>query len=140
MDPFATAESRQSLQGQGAGRFCSLYFHPDAVWTDAFSAPWGEENNWVFPLFPLAGAAVAAILAQTVQATLVLLEDCAAVWWPALRAGLGWARDIHGVRTLGPVSRVVSHLSRQHDGVSGDPTVLALRFDGRGPPLSRRAA
>ncbi len=52
MDRFATAESRQSLQGQWAGRFCSLYFHPDAVWTDALSALWGEENNWVFPLFP----------------------------------------------------------------------------------------
>ena len=140
MDRFATAEGRQSLQGQWEGRFCSLYFHPDAVWTDASSAAWGEENNWVFPQFLLAGAAVAATRAQGVQATLVLLEDRSAVWWPALRAGLGWAREIHGVRTLGPVSRVVSHLSHLHDGVSGDPTVLALRFDGRGPPLSRRAA
>ena len=140
IDRFATADSCQSLQGEFAGRFCSLYFHPEAVWTDAFSAPWGQENNWMFPPFPLAGRAAALLRTQGAQGTLVLLEDPSAVWWPTLRSGQGWARDIREVRVLGPVSRVVSHFADGHDGVSGDPLVLALRFDGRGPPLSRRAA
>ncbi len=62
IDRFATVESCQRrLQGQSGGRFCSLFFHPAAVWTDAFLAQWGSENNWVFPPFPLAGAAAAAI-------------------------------------------------------------------------------
>jgi hypothetical protein len=89
---FATIESCQRLQGQFAGRFCSLFFHP---------------------------------------ATLILLEDQSAAWWPTLRSGQGWARDIRATRTLGPVSRVILHLSASHEGVTGDPLVLALRFDGR---------
>jgi hypothetical protein len=48
IDRFATKDSCQPSQPPHAGRF----FHPDAVWTDAFSAPWAEEVNWVFPPSP----------------------------------------------------------------------------------------
>lgn len=140
IDRFATIDSCQPLQGRFAGRFCSLFFHPAAVWSDAFAAPWGSENNWVFPPFPLAGAAAAAIRTQGVRATLIVIEDRSAAWWPTLRSGQGWARDIRATRTLGPVSRVISHLSASHEGVSGDPLVLALRFDGRGSTLPHRTA
>jgi hypothetical protein len=140
IDRFATAESRQQLQGRNAGRFCALYFHPDAVWTDAFSAPWGQENNWMFPPFPLTGEAVAAIRAYGACGTLITLEDPSASWWADLRRGQGWASDVRDVRVVGPLSRVISHCSHLHLEVTGDPLVLALRFDGRERAFPRRTA
>ena len=37
---FATRASCQPLAGVHKGRFCSLFFHPEAVWTDALSVSW----------------------------------------------------------------------------------------------------
>ena len=61
IDRFATRDSCQALQPPHSGRFCALFFHPDAVWTDAFSAPWAGEVNWVFPPVPFVGEAVTAL-------------------------------------------------------------------------------
>jgi hypothetical protein len=78
IDRFATADSCQPLSGDFAGRFCSLFFHPDAVWTDAFLDPWGSENNCLFPPFPMVGATVEALRSHSAQGTLIVPRDPAA--------------------------------------------------------------
>ena len=45
IDRFACAATCQPRSEPFAGRFCNEYFHPAAVWTDAFSAPWADDNN-----------------------------------------------------------------------------------------------
>ena len=37
IDRFAPADNCQPMQVPHAGRFCSNYFSPEAVWTDAFT-------------------------------------------------------------------------------------------------------
>ena len=37
IDRFASIDARQPLAPPHTGRFCSLYFHPEAAWVDAFS-------------------------------------------------------------------------------------------------------
>jgi hypothetical protein len=61
---FATRDSCQALQPPHSGRSCALFFHPDAVWTDAFSALWAGEVNWVFPPVPFVGEAITALRAS----------------------------------------------------------------------------
>ena len=102
IDRFATRDSCQSLQPPSSGRFCSLFFHPDAVWTDAFSAPWAGEVNWAFPPFPFVGEAIAAFRSSGAPGTLIAPQSHTEVWWPMLRARRSWAPDIREVLHLGP--------------------------------------
>ena len=131
IDLFATADSRQPLAAPFRGRFCSLYFHPEAVWTDAFSAPWGHENSWLFPPFEMVGQTLCALRGLGARGTLLVPQDHSASWWSLLRSGRGWARDVHGAIEIGPISRVLSHFHAPSHGLIADVVLVALRFDGR---------
>ncbi len=139
IDRFSTKESCQALQPPYEGRFCALFFHPDAVWTDAFAAPWTGELNWVFPPFPFVGDAVAALRSAAAAGTLIVPERPTDFWWPLLRARGTWAPDITAVRRLGAARAVLSHFSASAHGLPGEVPLLALRFGGRHAAISVRA-
>ena len=126
VDRFASAENRQPLGAPNTGRFCSQYFHPEAEWVDALSLPWNGENNWVFPPSHLVGAAVSHLRACGAAATLICPDAPWAPWWPTLRHGAGWARDIWGVVPLGDPAAVLEISARD------------LRQYGRGPVIAVR--
>ncbi len=80
IDLFATADSCQPLAAPFTGRFCSLYFHPEAVWTDAFSAPWGHANSWLFPPFEMVGQTLCALRGLGARGTFLVPRDHSASW------------------------------------------------------------
>ncbi len=80
IDRCANHRSCQPLQGRAAGRFCSLFFHPAAVWTDAFSVSWTGEVNWAFPPFPFMGDAVVSFRAAGAAGTLILPQTPHEAW------------------------------------------------------------
>ena len=127
IDRFATADNRQPLCPPNAGRFCSQFFHPDAEWVDALSLPWGGENNWVFPPTHMVGSAIAHLRACAASATLICPAAPWAPWWPSLRHGPGWARDVTRVVRLGPPGDVLEIDRRDLRLFSGGP-VIAVRF------------
>ncbi len=135
IDRLATKDSCQSLQPPHAGRFCALFFHPDAVWTDAFSAPWAGEVNWVFPPFPFVGEAITALRSSGAPGTLIAPESRSEVWWPMLQARSSWAPDIWEVRRLGTAGHVLSHLAVAH-GLRRDTTHVPLRRQAGTPHSS----
>ena len=139
IDRFSTKESCQALQPPHGGRFCALFFHPDAIWTDAFSAPWTGEHNWAFPPFPFVGDAIAAFRSAGASGTLIVPDCPTEFWWPLLRARGAWAPDVLAVRSLGPASRVLSHFSPAAHGLLRDVPLLALRFGGRRETIPVRA-
>ena len=126
IDRFATADNCQPLCPPHAGRFCSQFFHPEAEWVDALSLPWGGENNWVFPPTHLVGSAVAHLRACGAAATLICPSAPWASWWPSLRLGPGWARDVARVVHIGPPADVLDIDQRD------------LRLFGRGPVIAVR--
>ena len=127
VDRFASADNRQPLCPPNGGRFCSQFFHPEAEWVDALSLPWGGENNWVFPPTHLVGQAVTHLRACGAAATLICPEAPWAPWWPLLRLGAGWARDVWRVVPLGPAAAVLE-ISRRNLRLFGDRPVIAIRF------------
>ncbi len=118
---------RQPLCAPCSGRFCSQFFHPEAEWVDALSLSWAGENNWVFPPTHLVGSAVAHLRAYGAYATLVCPHAPWAPWWPALRCGAGWARDVRRVVALGLPGDVLS-ISKRDLGLFGDGAVIVVRF------------
>jgi hypothetical protein len=110
-----------------AGRFCSQFFHPEAEWVDALSLSWAAENNWVFPPTHLVGSSVAHLRACDAPATLICPEAPWAPWWPLLRRGTGWARDMQRVLPLGPAPAVLE-ISRRDSRLFGSGPVIAIRF------------
>ena len=93
----------------------------------ALSLSWAGENNWVFPPTHLVGVAVAHLLACTAAATLICPEAPWAPWWPLLRRGTGWARDVLRVVPLGPATAVLD-ISRRDRRLFGNGSVIAVRF------------
>ena len=138
IDRCATHRSCQPLQGRAAGRFCSLFFHPAAVWTDGFSISWSGEVNWAFPPFPFVGDAIASFRNAAAAGTLIVPQTPHATWWPSLQRGGRWSHDILGSRVLGPASRVLHRFSPHAHGLPGGTLILAVRFSGR-PALPTRA-
>jgi hypothetical protein len=139
IDRCATHRSCQPLRGQAAGRFYALFFHPAAVWTDAFSVSWADEVNWAFPPFPFVGDAIASFRAVGAVGTLVVPQTPHEAWWPLLRRGGRWSDDISESRVLGPAHRVLTHFSPHAHGLPGRTLILAIRFSGRAG-LPARAA
>ena len=132
VDRFATPANVQPLAPPFDGRFCSHFFHPDALWTDALSLPWDAQDvNWAFPPPHLLTRVIGHFRACGARGTLIAPDSPGAPWWPALRAGRGWASFVIDCRPLGPARRVLSGLDRLHADVFGDRGVLALRVDGR---------
>jgi hypothetical protein len=132
VDRFASSDNIQPLRGGYAGRFCSHYFHPDALWVDALSAPWADgEVNWAFPPPHLLGRVVRHFRSCRAVGTLIVPELPGAPWWPALRRGAGWASFVVEVRPLGPAQSTLLGLSARYRDVFGTCNLLALRLDGR---------
>ena len=131
IDRFATLETCQPLLPPNAGRFCAHFFHPDAEWTDAFTIPWGGEDNWVFPPLHLVGEAVAHLRASGAAATLI--TPCApwAPWWDSLCRGRCWAPDVSRVETLGPPGDVLDIPADSAPLFRNVRQMIAVRFPGR---------
>ena len=135
IDRFATAENRQPLGAPNTGRFCAQFFHPDAEWTDAFTLPWGGENNWLFPPVHMVGEAIPHLRASGAPGTLVVPEAPWAAWWPLLR-GPRWARDVVGVERLGAPESVLDISGADLPAFHGS-WVIAVRLSGRRRALDR---
>ena len=132
VDRFATAANAQPLRGEYAGRFCTQYFHPDALWVDALSAPWAPgEVNWAFPPPHLLGSVILQFRSCQATGTLIVPDQPGAPWWPSLRHGHGWAAFVKDVRVLGPARTTLLGLSARYSDTFGSRNVLALRVDGR---------
>jgi hypothetical protein len=135
IDRFASADNRQPLGAPHTGRFCSLFFHPEAEWTDALTLPWDGENNWLFPPVYLVGEAVAHLRASGAPGTLIAPYAPWASWWPSLR-GPRWARDIEGVVPLGLPSDALEIRPSDLEFFRG-ARLIAVRFGRRAPSLPR---
>jgi hypothetical protein len=127
IDSFASAQDCQPLIAPNAGRFCSLFFHSGAEWTDALTIGWAGENNWISPPTHVVGTAVTHLRAAGAEGTLICPNAPWASWWHLLRAGPHWAPDIVGTVRLGPASTalVVGTADRHLFGPWG---ILAVRF------------
>jgi hypothetical protein len=95
---------------------------------NALSLPCGGENNCVFPPTHLVGSAIAHLRACDASATLICPEAPWAPWWPLLRRGTGWARDVQRVVPLGPATAVLE-ISRRNLRLFGGCPVIAVRID-----------
>jgi len=147
VDRFATASCCQPLTEPFSGRFCSQYWHPDALWTDAFSLPWTDENNWVFPPVHRVADAVAHLRASRACGTVITIQATWAIWWEALRNGPNWADDVVEVVSLGDALDALKAVQPSERPLLEGRTLLAIRMDGRIPrravnarPSRKRAA
>ena len=115
----------QPLLAPFSGRFCSEYFHPAAVWTDAFSAPRADDNNWLFPPVPLIGRTPNHACASGGRGTLIVPLSPGCQWGPLLRPRGRWIPEIsealllgtpdeHGMVCVASGSRGRGGRSRQH--------------------------
>lgn len=125
VDRFATARNRH------VQKFCSQYFHPEAMWVDAFTLPWDEELNWVFPPIPDIVHAIHHMRRCRASGTLVVVM---AQWSPARRLlrpdGRHWAEDVVEVVALGqPRDCLLIPRGQRH--LVAFCEVYALRLDGR---------
>ena len=135
VDRFAAADNCQPLGAPNTGRFCSQFFHPDAEWVDAFTLPWGGENNWLFPPTHAIAEAVAHLRASGAAGTLIIPSAPWAPWWPTLCQGQRWAPDVVGAVQLGPAEEVLT-ISRSDLALFGHGGVIAIRFGRRCEPLA----
>ncbi len=132
IDLFASHDNVQPLAAPHTGRFCSHYYDPDALWVDALSLPWEERDvHWAFPPPHLLTRVIGHFRACGARGTLIVPDQPGAPWWPALRAGHGWARLVRECRPLGPAQAVLRGLSHRNADVFDGRSVLALRIDGR---------
>ena len=141
IDRFACPATCQALAAPHTGRFCGAYFHPDAVWTDAFSAPWAGDNNWLFPPVTLIGRTLAYLRSQGARGTLIVPLGPWAPWRPLLRARGVWAPDVTAHALLGAARECLALPPRYRHLFRG-ALIYALRIDGRlhaapGAPLAR---
>ena len=134
VDRFASADNRQPLGAPNAGRFCAQFFHPEAEWIDAFTLPWGGENNWLFPPVHTLAETIAHLRASDAEGTLILPWAPWAPWWRGLRAGTRWASDVRGFARLGP-ARDALVISGKDLPLFGQAGIIALRFGRRCGPL-----
>ena len=101
IDRFACAATCQPLSAPFSGRFCSEYFHPAAVWTDAFSAPWADDNSRLLPPVPLIGRALNRARASGARGALVVPLSPGCPWGPLLRPRGRWIPEISEALLLG---------------------------------------
>ena len=137
IDRFASADACQPLSPPHTGRFCSRYFHPEALWVDAFSVPWHDENNWLFPPVPEIGRTIAHLLAAGAEGTLIVPYAPWAPWLAAIMRGRGWAPFVTGMTRLGSPRDCLRNF-RAHARDFRGCEIIALRLSGR--PVPRGAA
>ena len=130
IDRFACPATCQPLAEPHTGRFCSAYFHPSAVWTDAFAAPWAGDNNWLFPPVPLIARTLAYLRASGARGTLVVPLGPWAPWRPLLRARGTWAADVTAAVLLGTAADCLA-LPPRYRSLFRTAPIYALRVDGR---------
>lgn len=93
VDRFSSATSVMV----SSGRYNSRFWQPGqqgCEGIDAFSQHWGGENNWVHPPYKLVGKALLHMRECRAVGTIVLPYWERAAWWPLLRVGSAWARDV----------------------------------------------
>jgi hypothetical protein len=140
IDRFASIDTRQPLAPPHTGRFCAQYFHPEAEWTDAFSVPWGAENNWLFPPYGNIAQAVSHLRASRAVGTLIVPYVPWAPWLPALRRGRQWDPIVTGLVRLGSPRDCLRIPSDHRRDFSSRCVLIALRLDGRAVDVVGRAA
>lgn len=126
VDRFACAATRQTM------RFCSQYFHPEADWVDAFSIPWRNETNWLFP--PATTSAISRTIshlcADGARGTLIVPLSPWSQWRAILRPRDSWAPFVLQARRLGAPSECLTLPARYRPLFRGS-VLFALRVDGR---------
>ena len=121
----------QPLALPHTGRFCSQFFLPEAEWTDAFSVPWGGENNWLLPPCGMIAQAVSHLCASRAVGTLVVPYTPWAPWLSALRRGRQWSPILVGFVRLGSPGDCL-RIPREHRRDFGPRCVIiALGLDSR---------
>lgn len=133
IDRFASVETCQPLAPPFTGRFCSQYYHPAAVWTDAFSVPWHGEVNWLFPPVTAISQTIAHLRSSRAVGTLIVPFAAWSPWLPALRQGRAWDLLVRDVVRLG-APRACLRIPRDHRGDFRGCILIALRLDGRSVP------
>ena len=115
--------SKQENARVRSSRFCSRFFHPQAVWTDALSFRWRTapgEMLWVHPPPRMIGAALTRMTDCGCSGTLISPRWVGASWWPLLYprgSDNPPAPFVREVRMLGRVRDVM-----EGPGVAGGPT------------------
>ena len=132
IDRFACAATCQPLSAPFSGRFCCEYFHPSAVWTDAFSAPWVDDNNWLFPPVPLIGRALNYARASGARGTLIVPLSPGCPWGPLLRPRGRWIPEISEALLLGSPADCL-RLPARYRSLFLRSDIYALRLGGRPP-------
>ena len=131
IDRFASADNCQPLQAPHTGRFCSHYFSPNAVWTDAFTVSWEGENNWVFPPPHRLTEAVAHMRASGACGTIIAPEAPWEEWWSELGLRRGRGPDVVALRRLGHASDCLRGRPAEARRAFRDCNVIAIRMDCR---------
>lgn len=127
VDRFATASNRL------LPRFCSRFFHPEAMWTDALSVAWSGEVNWVFPPVDLAAPAITHLRRCQASGTVIFHSIPGS---PALRllqpGGREWAPDIIGVFRLG-AARDCLRGAHPFRSLHSRGELISVHINGRDP-------
>jgi hypothetical protein len=88
-----------------SGRFNSRFWQPreqGCMAIDAFSQDWAGEVNWVHPPYRLVGKALAHMLRNGAQGTIVVPQWEKAAWWPMVSPEEGvWAHFVVNTIYLG---------------------------------------
>jgi len=131
IDLFASPTNQQPLAEPFTGRFCSHYFHPDALWTDAFALPWAGENCWISPPVHRTADAVLHLRESGACGTVITFRSPWASWWEVFRSGPNWAGDVVEVVDLGDSSDALVYVAESEREVCMDKPLLAIRMDCR---------
>jgi hypothetical protein len=141
IDRFASADSLQPLRAPHTGRFCSWFYDPAAVCTDAFTVSWEADVNWVFPPARLALRAAQHLVASGAPGTLVVAKRRDLTVWPFLFPNGARQRHAPFVSEIRPLGRGHQILTRLDDAASwiADTEWLAVRVRGdRAHPRSSK--
>ena len=135
IDRFASAESLQPLQPPHTGRFCSWFYDPTAVCTDAFTVSWAGDTNWIFPPARLALRAAQHLLASGAPGTIIVAKRRDLPIWPFLFPN--GAKERHApfvaeIRDLGLGRQILARLDPGSSWVA-DTRWIAVRVRGGRP-------
>jgi hypothetical protein len=114
-------------------QYNSLFFEPEAEWLDAFSCHWAwgpqnlRENNWIHPLYKLAGQVLQHLRLCQAQGTVILPRWEHAPWWPSILSLL--KIPTCSLQELGPAPAVLCFPENSQYGPHHLPRghIIALR-------------
>ena len=102
------------------------------MWTDAFSTPWADDNNWLFPPVQLIGSALNRARASGARGPLVVPLSPGCPWGPLLRPRGRWIPEISEALLLGTLDECL-RLPVRYRSLFRRSDIYALRLDGRPP-------